>query len=355
MDPYNRSVGWALSVMAHRPGTHFGGGLWAFSGVREPGFYASNMFVRTLSAAMRGGQPASATASALWREQGQMRLRAAAAAAARPSRDDGFISIRDGHLTTPSGDRYFMLGGNYFRSAFLDADTPDLLRADLLNAVAAGLNTVRTYGNPDDPDPALIEVFRSIHALSGLRILWTTPCYKNTGQGSKAGVIEQSAASAQVLANESWLLGYDYCNEPDDQSSDGLPFPAYLTVEGSTTLADKYPAARKWGDFVKFMCDGWSTTFAPDKCRPLSTLKALPRQEADAFGNLSAALAEWIDWKSQGVRSNGGGTRTDNRALHASVPTSTAPTRDTRFAPNSARPAPPDHGRPQRAARSTPR
>ena len=56
----------------------------------------------------------------------------------------GFIVAHGNHLEHVESDaRYFMLGGDYFRSSFSDSLTPDTLSADLINAVRSGLNTVR--------------------------------------------------------------------------------------------------------------------------------------------------------------------------------------------------------------------
>jgi hypothetical protein len=57
----------------------------------------------------------------------------------------GPIKVAGEHLAYADGSRYFMIGGNYFRGQFSDSITAASITADLTNAVAAGLNTIRVY------------------------------------------------------------------------------------------------------------------------------------------------------------------------------------------------------------------
>ena len=179
----------------------------------------------------------------------------------------------------------------------LDTDT---LAIDLRNAVLSGLNTLRLYGFPASlvqTAPATMALLRQMHKDHGLRVLFTLPCYKDAAQTSKATVISRTAADAAILANETWVLGYDLCNEPDDQSA----YFGALTLEDNTTLLEKYPEAKNFSNFEKTQCGGWSTTFDKDHCgdidgpiRP-ALAKHHPSLTA-AFDAKSAIMGEWIKW-----------------------------------------------------------
>lgn len=251
VDRHNRSTGWAFSAMINTGGP-YNGSVWLLSGIREPAFLASPAFVATLVATLKtsASRPnVLVDAATSFREDGLKAQRAAVAAmavernAASPS-PPGFIKTGSAHsssagaaspsgspkgkgkhlLYAADGSRYFMLGGDYFRGMFNSSLNADTLAIDLRNAVLSGLNTLRFYGFPvqlaggqGPSGPAVMALLRQMHKEHGLRVLFTLPAYKDKSQTSKSSVITSTKADAIILANETWVLGYDLANEPDDQ------------------------------------------------------------------------------------------------------------------------------------------
>ena len=102
-------------------------------------------------------------------------------------------------------------------------------------------------------------------------MLFTLPAYKDPAQTSKSTVIRRTAADAAVLANESWVLGYDLCNEPDDQYN----WPGVLVADEATnrTLNDLFPAAADkshgWGEWSgSRIRGGGSPSHSPGRAPP---------------------------------------------------------------------------------------
>ena len=192
-----------------------------------------------------------------------------------------------------------MLGANHFRSFFTDGLPALQVAADLANLAAAGMNTLRVYGwgelvrsflrgrgpalhvatsQPPLPSlPSLVqtetfsmfgmllpqapdvrEVLRSFHEKTGVRVLFTLPCYKDASQSTVAGLEATTLRYAAEYHNASWLAFYDLCNEPDDQAG---YFPAIRLNSSNTTLGDLHPRWKEFYDWQKWLCGGWSTTF----------------------------------------------------------------------------------------------
>ena len=355
VDKHNRSVGWALSTMIHTGGP-YNGSVWLLSGIKEQAFLTSPSFVTTLATALAAGAKSPSvisTAAATFQAAGLASQKAAAAAIGASTRPSPPGFIKTGRSTTADtdrnhlmyaddGSRYFMLGGDYFRGMFnssLDAET---LAIDLRNAVLSGLNTLRFYGFPasllavEDPGQggsggatanAVLELLRQIHKDHGLRILFTLPAYKDNAQKSKSTVISRTKADASILANETWVLGYDLANEPDDQYN----WPGVLIADEATnqTLNDLYPAAQDgWGAYEKAQCGGWSTTFDPDHCGTIAgpildgSLLAHHPELRMAFSNMSSIFGEWIQWRIGAIKSVDTHhlITVGNNALHALLP-----------------------------------
>ncbi len=53
-------------------------------------------------------------------------------------------------------------------------------------------------------------------AAHGLRVVFTLVCYEDETQTTDAAIALRAAQQTEFLRNESWVLGYDLCNEPDD-------------------------------------------------------------------------------------------------------------------------------------------
>ncbi len=355
VDKHNRSVGWALSAMVHTGGP-YNGSVWLLSGIKEHAFLTSPSFATTLATALAGGakSPSIISAAAATFQAAGLASQTAAATAIGASTSPsppGFIKTGrpanikpdSKHLMYASdGSRYFMLGGDYFRGMFnssLDAET---LAIDLRNAVLSGLNTLRFYGFPASlvapagqelggsggaTTNAVMELLRQMHKDHGLRILFTLPAYKDNAQKSKGTVIARTKADASILANETWVLGYDLANEPDDQYN----WPGVLIADEATnqTLNDLYPAAQHgWGEYEKAQCGGWSTTFDPDHCGTIdspildgSLLAQHPELRA-GFSNMSSIFGEWIQWRVGAIKSVDKHhlITVGNNALHALLP-----------------------------------
>lgn len=354
VDKHNRSVGWALSAMVHTGGP-YNGSVWLLSGIKEHAFLSSPSFATTLATALAGGARSPSVisaAAATFQAVGLAAQKAAVAAigaATRPS-PPGFIKTGrpastetdSKHLMYDDGSRYFMLGGDYFRGMFnssLDAET---LAIDLRNAVLSGLNTLRFYGFPASlvavagqgqggsggaTTNAVMELLRQMHKDHGLRVLFTLPAYKDNAQKSKSTVIARTKADASILANETWVLGYDLANEPDDQYN----WPGVLIADEATnqTLNDLYPAAQDgWGVYEKAQCGGWSTTFDPDHCGAIDgpildgSLLAQHPELVAGFSNMSSIFGEWIQWRVGAIKSVDTHhlITVGNNALHALLP-----------------------------------
>ena len=343
VDRHNRSTGWALSAMVHTGGP-YNGSVWMLSGVEDAAFLASSTFVGTFTAALKASVASPSVvsaAAAAFEEAGLEAQRAAVAAMGKPTGPPGFVKsgwapnsgADDKHLMyADDGSRYFMLGGDYFRGMFnssLDAST---LAIDLRNAALSGLNTLRFYGFPAQllqTAPSTLALLRQMHKDHGLRVLFTLPAYKDAAQKSKATVISRTTADASILANETWVLGYDLCNEPDDQYN--WPGSLYVEDQGNKTLNELYPAASAkvggWGDFEKAQCGGWSTTFDPEHCGEIdgpirdSLQKSHPDLVA-GFDAMSSIFGEWVSWRVGAIHSVDTNhlITVGHNALHALLP-----------------------------------
>ena len=198
--------------------------------------------------------------------------------------------------------RYFMLGANYFRGAFSDGVTAKTLKNDLQVAVASGLNTVRVYGILPETltQPDILQVLRELHASYGLRLLVTLECYKGArtpSKDTKAAVIAAAASDAAKLKGESWVLGFDLCNEPDDQ----YDFPGAIIVANNQSLWDIFPDSKDWGLFVKYQCGGWSTTFSNCKALPVDT-DSMPAKVKAAYDSMSSMWGEYLSWRIKAIK-----------------------------------------------------
>ena len=155
-------------------GHAFSGGTWILSGIDAScaPFYTSALFIKTLGGALGESAKALSARAAAWRaSQRDALLRHVEATGARPPADEGRVHVENAHLAEPRGGRYFVLGANYYRSAFSNNRDIELVRTDLLTAAAAGLNTVRVYGNEEAPDAAVTSAFREVRARRGVSAL----------------------------------------------------------------------------------------------------------------------------------------------------------------------------------------
>ena len=109
---------------------------------------------------------------------------------------------------------------------------------------------------PQAPD--VRQVLRSFHEKTGIRVLFTLPCYKDASQSTVAGLEATTLRYAAEYHNASWLAFYDLCNEPDDQPG---YFPAIRLNSSNTTLGDLHPRWKEFYNWQKWLCGGWSTTF----------------------------------------------------------------------------------------------
>jgi hypothetical protein len=151
------------------------GSHWLLSGVENDEFYSNPDVLHSLTSAIKTvlDTPDETMADNASAERNATLAAAEASVVSAWPTTPGFIVARGEHLEhADSGSRYFLLGGDYFRSAFSNTLTPDTLTADLVNAVGAGLNTVRVYGlgSPGEDNKA---VFRRFYAKHGLRVLYT--------------------------------------------------------------------------------------------------------------------------------------------------------------------------------------
>jgi hypothetical protein len=313
-DEYNRSVGWGLSLVNNQAGA-YKGGRWIFSGVDEPAaFYQDPQFISVLASAVKRLFGSPATTLRLppqpLRPLPQKRQH-------RKDSTNRFVHLTDDkkHLLLPRGGRYFLLGGDYFRGQINDSLTPSQLRIDLGNAVWAGLNTVRVYGLQASllrTVPAMREVFEEFEQDHGLRILFTVQCYKDEAQRTAKGIISRTSEEAQALGNASWVMGYDLCNEPDDQNNyfGEIVINTTIAPNGtnvSTCLKDLYPAVANWGDFEKWFCGGWSTTFDAGHCKPLvkaaAMSAALPTTGAvrKGYEATDAVFGYWLKLRTDAI------------------------------------------------------
>ena len=348
VDKHNRSTGWALSAMVHTGGP-YNGSVWLLSGIEEVAFLASPSFVSTLVAALNTAATTPSvvsTAAASFQAAGLHAQEAAVAAMRAATSPAGFVKTGyaphagadNKHLRyAADGSRYFMLGGDYFRGMFNSSLDADALAIDLRNAVLSGLNTLRFYGFPASlaggqgpSGPAVMALLRQMHKDHGLRVLFTLPAYKDAAQKSKSTVIARTTADATFLANETWVLGYDLANEPDDQYN----WPGCLVADEATnkTLNDLFPVAQDktngWGAFEKAQCGGWSTTFDPDHCGDItgpirngSVLKKHPELVA-GFEDMSSIFGEWVKWRVGAIKSVDKNhlITVGHNALHALLP-----------------------------------
>ena len=339
VDAHGRSAGWAVGCVANSGGA-YGRGTWVFSGVSslDVAFYTSPVVLATLRVAVLRASNTAAMASlaADWwagaREAHAQRVRdsvagawapaAAPAATGRIRLSPDRLHLLDGHSR-----RFFMLGADHFRGQFNDGVTAESLADNLNNAVLAGLNTVRMYGLGSPLDPAILGVFRSFYTTHGLRVLFTLECYKDKAQNSSAAVIQRTYQEAVSLASEDWVLGYDLCNEPDDQWN----FLSSIVADVATgkTLGDLFPDSKQWGAYGQWQCGGWSTTFGAE-CRNLSgpvlDQADLPSDARAGFVAVSSMMAAWIGWRRQGF-AKAKDTHlitVGNNALHALLPANAA-------------------------------
>lgn len=150
VDAYNRSVGWVMSVVVYAPDTHlpFAGGVWILSGVTSEAFFEDPAPLKSLATLLvhLDGTPLSALEAKARDFMTRARQQAVDALTRTWPAKPGPIGVRGDHLFYSDGSRYFMLGGNYFRGMFSDALSAQSVTVDLANAVQAGLNSIRVYG-----------------------------------------------------------------------------------------------------------------------------------------------------------------------------------------------------------------
>jgi len=335
-----RSRGWALTLMRHVAGV-FAGGRWVLSGLSAPSS-ASPLLLRVLAAVIQGSggggrlqpvvtvtvvpassEPLKPTRGPPTRFPSVLDL---SQQAPRQGTVAGFVRLSPDrhHLVYPDGTLFFALGGDYFRGASGDDITPEQLRVDFTNAARAGYNLVRVYGFTPDVliQPPFLAVYREMLALYGLRLLVVMACYKDPDQATEVGIVASTTSLARMLANETWLLGYDFCNEPDDSSL----FPASVRVgDGSSnkTLGELYPNMMRWGEYEKWQCGGWSTTFG-EACGNISSpvLPSIPAALVPAFADMNSAFGAWASWKVAAVRAAAPHhlVTIGNNALHSLLP-----------------------------------
>jgi hypothetical protein len=316
VDKFNRSTGWAFSGVVNTAGP-YKGGIWLLSGIAEEAFVSSPVFCKivaqTLGAAATLPNKISQAAAEFIRAGLAAQQQKVLSMVPKQQPPQGFVQVGTGsrpHLQyTLGGHRFFLLGGDYFRGMFSDGLTKADIVVDLNNAILSGMTTIRFYGFPASllrTAPDTLALLRQMHAEHGLRVLFTLPCYKDPLQRNKSGVIFRTIQDASILANETWVLGYDLCNEIDDQYN----FPGSLIVNTSSnvTLNDLYPKAlHGWGDFEQAQCGGWSTTFDPAHCGPIDApiREILERHRPDllaGFDAMNSIVAEWFTWRIEAIR-----------------------------------------------------
>eukprot|EP00039_Didymoeca_costata_P024629 m.10925 g.10925 ORF g.10925 m.10925 type:complete len:936 (+) comp4350_c0_seq2:148-2955(+) len=321
LDKFSRSRGWLLSCVTNTGGV-YNNSVWIFSGVTETAFYTSPSFLKELKLAIalligNAQTNASMLASNFWNSriarQNEMveNLQDKAWIRSKPAYpNQGVIRVSSDkkHLVVVNSNktsRYFVLGGDYYRGPYSNSISPDAIEIDLNNAVLAGFNTLRLYGFSQDQqiNETIVNTFKKYYNLYGIRILFTLQCYKDTNMYSKESVINVTMREVQQFANADWILGYDLCNEPDDN----YLFPGFYKINDTTTLKEMYPETAGWGNYTKWQCGGWSSTLS--ECRNLSgpvlQQQDLPPADAIAFKATSEMFGDWLSWRKQAIRATG--------------------------------------------------
>ena len=171
---------------------------------------------------------------------------------------------------------------------------------DFQKAADFGLTTFRMFGYEEafEQQADVLATVRQSAKKRGLYLLVDLSCKpeKDSEQNTSAGVQASAKRIATLLQNETWLLGYDLCNEPYFWDLGNI------YVNSSSQLSDLFPYKKKkpgFSDFLAYLNPGYFSTFPNLK----HGLGDIPAQFQPVVDDVSGIFQTWLEWRKGAIRS----------------------------------------------------
>eukprot|EP00117_Sycon_ciliatum_P011708 scpid16386/ scgid13072/ len=311
-DPYGRQKGVAIGQAVHKRGS-FKGSTWIVAGVVSPvSFYGLNPVLRILTSALQNetevvnikdeeclDEPNLLLDIPSYLKHGEPIVKPLPTLASLSNGTEFLALSKDKRgIVYPNGQQFFMLGADFYRS-ILGSFNAETLTLDMQKAADAGLNALRMFGYEDalQKQPDILPTIRTVAKDYGLYLLMDMSCKpeKDSEQKTAAGVAASAKRTATLLHNETWLLGYDLCNEPYYWDL------GEIMVNATTKLKDLYdynkqPASE--ADFIDFLNPGYSSTF-PNLHHGLP----IPEKYKPVMDDVAGIYSTWLNWRKSAIRS----------------------------------------------------
>ncbi|MCC7493107.1 MAG: hypothetical protein IT204_12190 [Fimbriimonadaceae bacterium] len=289
VDPRDRTVGWAASLLVHYGGA-YAGGCWLLSGVTTPEFYRSRTFDACFAGYLRAvAERDLPTVCKATNEQRVARRIALTTAPPPGVRRDG------GRFVRSDGRPLFLIGANHIGSLdrkFFGGPWAQWLDEDFRRAHEAGLNCLRIYGaSAFWRDPAKLAQLRECARRYGIYLLIVVNDHAD--HATRATLEERCRQVAAAFRDEPMVLGYDLQNEP-------YAFRLADLKDGEQSLGQRYPLWRRWDEYTTWaglQMEGNFTSF-PGVRGPL------PRdaEHGPLLDATSGIFQDWIAWQIAAIR-----------------------------------------------------
>ena len=303
-DEFQRLVGYGFSLLNNTGGA-YKGSRWWITGITTLDFYTSDFFKKILKAIVLGkfgARDAATAAATLFAqiESQEKSLTVLTNPVTVSSKDfSDYLSLSDDRrsIVYPNGDRYFMIGADFYRSLSGEFDA-DTIERDFLKAARAGLNTFRMFGYCDalENQTDVLNAIRQASLKFGIHCLIDMDCKpeKDPRQKNRTGVESTAVAIARVLQSEKWVLGYDMCNEPYYFDIGNI------YVNETTLLKQIYNYTNhkyKFSDYQQWLNPGYSSTF-PNVEHGLP----IPDEFEPVLSDISNIYGTWMKWRIDAIR-----------------------------------------------------
>ena len=305
-DQYGRQRGLAASLTIHRAGT-FKGGEWLFFGVSEPThFYATPSVLHTIAATLESSVTVGWGADC----KSEPDLLADIGSEYKLGKtfdelptlnslynEEGYLKLSDDKRTIvyPDGRQFFMLGADFYRSILGVFNAPTL-QADMEKAAKYGLNSFRMFGYEASLEkmPDILSTVREVTKSAGVYLLIDMDC-KITQHTTVAEVQASTKETATLLRNETWLVGYDLCNEPYYWELQNIMINSTTKLKALFNLDKENETV---AEYMEFLNPGWSSTF-PN----LGHGMPIPAKYEAVMKDVSGIYGTWLGWRKSAIRS----------------------------------------------------